>query len=309
MYHNNLMHALHKSVSTRYIHLFFVAFIAFFMVGCADQLTSSEEAASTEEAFEFDEEATVRADYPDDLEMEILLPQPGWTESVSKKASTAQVQVVHNSPDFRAYFVDVYVNGQLAINNFRFRTATPFLELPTDLEVAIAPFYSRSVKDAIATFSYDLEDGESYVVVAGGVLRQNRFNRNPENLSVSFDLFPFAPARTTANNPALVDIVAHHGSTDAPTVDVVARGVATLVDDFAFGDFRGYVTVPPASYILDVTTADGSTVAASFRADLGGLAGGAATVLASGQLTPPGFRFRLIAVLADGTVIRLPRAR
>ncbi len=93
-------------------------------------------------------------------------------------------------------------------------------------------------------------------------------------------------------------------------MDVVARDVATVVDDISYGEFQGYVSVPPAKYILDVTTSDGSTVVVSFMADLSGLGGGAATVLASGFLTPPpGPRFALLAVLPDGTVVRLPKMK
>ena len=39
-----------------------------------------------------------------------------------------------------------------------------------------------------------------------------------------------------------VDFVVLHGSTDAPTVDVIARNVATLVDNAAYGDFTDYIS-------------------------------------------------------------------
>jgi hypothetical protein len=45
--------------------------------------------------------------------------------------SQARVQVIHNSADAAAAVVDVYINGgaQPAINDFAFRTATPFIDL------------------------------------------------------------------------------------------------------------------------------------------------------------------------------------
>lgn len=216
--------------------------------------------------------------------------------------------MIHNADDPRARVVDVYVNGALALNNFKYRRATAFLDLSTELEVAVAPQNSRSVDDAIATFNFSLSEGESYVVVADGVLGDWRFEGNPEGIPIGFNLYPFAPARTAADDPALVDLLAFHGSTDAPTVDVVARDVATVVDDISYGSFQGYVSVPPAKYVLDVTTSDGSVTVVSFGADLSGLAGGAATVVASGFLTaPPGPGFALLAVLPDGTVIKLPK--
>jgi len=101
-----------------------------------------------------------------------------------------------------------------------------------------------------------------------------------------------------------------HGATDAPTVDVIARGVATLVDDAAYGDITGYISVPPAAYTLDLTLADGTTLVQSYMADLSALGGGAATVFASGFLDPSsnqnGEAFGLFFALADGTVGEFP---
>ena len=118
-------------------------------------------------------------------------------------------------------------------------------------------------------------------------------------------------AREAAVDPSLVEFFALHGATDAPTVDVIARGVATLVDDAAYGDMPPSFAVPAASYTLDITPAmDNNTVVASFTADLSGLAGGAAVVFASGFLAPMnnqnGPAFGLFAALPDGNVVALP---
>lgn len=301
-------YALKPSLQRVFAPLLTLALLVF-LVGCSDSPTAAID--DTDDApfdlstlVEVEDEEAASKQFPDDIQMEVLSDQFG---ALGKSANTAMVQVVHNAPDIRAFFVDVYVNGQLAINNFRFRKATPFLALPTDLEVAIAPFYSRSVDDAIATFDYSLEAGQKYVVVANGVLKQWRFYQNPEGIDIAFNLYPFAPAQDASADGQSVDLLVFHGSPDAPTVDVQARGVGTLIDDIAYGEYQGYLPVPAGDYVLDVTTADGSAVAATFGADVSGLSGGAASVLASGFLAAPGFRFRLIAVLADGTVLYLPK--
>ena len=69
-----------------------------------------------------------------------------------------------------------------------------------------------------------------------------------------------------------------------------------------------YLSVPPASYILDITPGNNnSTIVASFAADLSSLAGQSAVVLASGFLNPAtnqnGPAFTLMGVLSDGTVV------
>jgi len=258
----------------------FLLLFALVVAGCSDTVVSP------------DTEAV-------DGEIEALTTKAADMQYKTTGSSTAMVQVIHNSSARAARFVDVYVNGALAIDNFKFRTAIPFVELPTDLEVAIAPRNSSSVSDAIATFHFNLEPGGHYVVVAAGLLSEEP----------SFDLFPYAPARMGSGSSDLVSLLAFHGSANAPTVDVVARGVATLVDDFSFGEFQGYVDVPPAKYTLDVTLADQSATAASFKANLKGLGGGAAVVLATGLLGEQRPPFGLIAVLPNGTVVRLPQIK
>ncbi|MCB0284094.1 MAG: T9SS type A sorting domain-containing protein, partial [Calditrichaeota bacterium] len=163
--------------------------------------------------------------------------------------------------------------------------------------------------DTLKNFSLNLMAGETYVAIANGVLDPSAFEANPDGRSTAFTLFINAMAREIADSTN-VDFFVVHGASDAPTVDVIARDVATLVDDAAYGDMTGYISVPPASYTLDITPGnDNNTIVASFNADLSGLAGQSATVLASGFLSPGndqnGQSFGLIAVLASGDVVSL----
>jgi hypothetical protein len=223
------------------------------------------------------------------------------------------VQVIHNAADPGAASVDVYVDDALAIPGFAFRTATEFLPLPAgdEFEIGIAPPGSGSVGDAIATFPFTLQAGETYTVIANGVLDPTAFAANPDGRETAFGLWAKPMSRMSADDPASVEFFVTHGATDAPAVDVAAtvfgKTSALIVENAAYGDITEYIPVPPASYILDVKVAGTETIAASFLLEADGLAGGSAAVLASGFLDPTanngGEAFNLIVVLADGTVI------
>ncbi len=227
----------------------------------------------------------------------------------------AQIQIIHNSADPAAASVDVYLGPTLILDNFAFRTASPFLDVLSGIEivVSIAPPTSTSVADAIASFNYTLTDGERYVAVANGVLDPTMFAANPDGEITAFNILVKSGLELAAALPTNVDFVVLHGSTDAPSVSVYARGVAQIVPTASYSDFTDYISVPAGSYIVDITPAGATIpVVAAYTADLSGLAGGTAVVLASGFFNPAanlgGPAFALLAVLADGTVINLPVA-
>lgn len=130
---------------------------------------------------------------------------------------------------------------------------------------------------------------------------------NPNGRSRAFTLFVQALGREKALDTTKVEFFAVHGATDAPIVDIVARGVATLVNNAAYGDVTGYLAVPAANYTLDVKDSSGTVIVASFGADLSSLRKGTAVVFASGFLAPSanqnGLAFGLFAALANGTVV------
>jgi hypothetical protein len=241
----------------------------------------------------------------------IFAALPNGTVVEFPSVQLSRLQVIHNAADVAAGSVDIYLNGGLLLNDFAFRTATPFIDAPAnvDLNIGIAPGNSTSVDDTLANFTANLVNGETYVLIANGVLDPNSYASNPDGRNIAFTLLANVDAREGANS-GNVDFFVVHGSTDAPTVDVIARGVATLVDDAAYGDITGYISVPAGNYTLDLTLADGTTLVQSYWADLRTLGGGSAVVFASGFLNPSanqnGEAFGIFFALADGTVGQFP---
>jgi len=230
-------------------------------------------------------------------------------------AQTAMVQVIHNSPDPLASEVDVYLGSELILNDFAFRTSTPFVELPAGSEIVltVAPSTSTSVADGIAAFPVTLTENETYVVVASGLV-------NPLGGFTPFQQFDLKifPAALMTADPGKTRVLVYHGSTDAPTVDIVETSVPTgiLVDDISYGSFSNeYLDLPTADYVLAVQTADNSTTVQSYSAPLAtlGLEEMALVALASGFLDPsvnangPAFGL-FVSLPAGGELVELPVA-
>jgi hypothetical protein len=222
----------------------------------------------------------------------------------------ARAQFIHNSADLAATSVDVFVNGELFYGDFDFRTATPFVDVPAEVELTIdiAPA-GAGIGSSVFNTNVTLTADETYVIVANGIVSDTGYDPAP-----AFAIYPFAPAREVGENPAETDLLVFHGSTDAPEVSVWAMGGDAALFNFSYGEFTtDYLGLPTDDYVIEVRTADGSTVVAAYEAPLGtlNLEGAALTVVASGFLNPannsdgPAFGL-FVATAAGGALLELP---
>jgi hypothetical protein len=224
----------------------------------------------------------------------------------------ARVQVIHNSADAAASVVDVWLDDMLLLDDFAFRTASPFVDAPAGVEftIAIQPSNSTGPENPIWSQNYTLEDGETYVLVANGIVSPSGYDP-----ATPFDIYVYGMGREMATNGSNTDVLVFHGSTDAPTVDVVETGVGagTIVDDLSYGEFDGYLELPTADYQLSIKDESGANTVAVFYAPLEtlGLDGAALVTVASGFLNPgnnsDGPAFGLwVALPAGGGLVELP---
>ena len=212
----------------------------------------------------------------------------------------ANVQIIHNSPDPAASSVDVYVNGDLLpeLTGLDFRNATAFLEVPaeTDLEIDVVPA-GGELSASVHNQTFNLAPDENYVVVANGLL-------------ADFELTVFSGARLAADDASDVDVLVHHGSPDAPAVDVAIDGVGVVVPNISFPQFQGYLSVSPVDVELQILPAGGDTPVAVYAAALSALEGAAVTVVASGLFGDGAVEsnsFGLwVATATGGALIELP---
>jgi hypothetical protein len=219
--------------------------------------------------------------------------------------SQARVQVIHNSADAAAAVVDVWLNNTLLIDNFAFRTATPFIDAPAGVEftIAIKGPDSQNASNPIWSKNYTLAAGETYILVADGIVSASGYMPNED-----FDLEVYVMGREAANMTTKTDVLVHHGSTDAPDVDIYETGIGAglLIDDLEYSDFAGYLELAPLDYVIEVRDETGISTVASYSAPLQtlGLQGAAITVIASGFLNPAnnsnGPAFGLFVASANG---------
>lgn len=202
----------------------------------------------------------------------------------------ARVQVIHNSP---TPTVDVYANGAMLLNDFAYRTATPYIDVPAgvDINLGVGLASSRSVNDTLVNFKVKLDSGKTYIVVANGIVGNAT---RPFNLAV----YDKGIETTSAGN---VGIQFFHGSPDAPEVDILT-GNSVIFDNVSYGNFSNYISVPASTYNLAVTPSNAnSTVVARYTTgDLSFWKGKTMTVFASGFLSGGAPAFEPWVALSNG---------
>lgn len=163
--------------------------------------------------------------------------------SPAAAADTAEVFVVHGVPGLT---VDVYVDGQRALDDFQPETVAGPLDLPAGShDVAITAADAADASSPVLTATADLAAGNSYSLVA-----HLTADGTPTITPYSNDIssVPAGQARLVVRHDAA-----------APAVDVRAGGTVVLAD--VTNPNQGGLTVPAGTVSADVVLAGTSTVA------------------------------------------------
>jgi hypothetical protein len=232
-------------------------------------------------------------------------------EFLALPTSMARVQVIHNSADKAAEMVDVYLNDAKLLPDFKFRSASPFIDAPAgvDFDISIQGAGSADTSNAIWKKSYQLMSGETYVLIANGIVSGSGYDP-----AKAFDIYVSDMGREMASTSGNTDVYVFHGSTDAPTVDIHEATAGELIDNLSYGEYAdNYLELPTADYVIEVRDETAASVVASYQAPLAALnlTDSALVVVASGFLTPAnnsdGEAFGLwVALPMGGALIELP---
>ncbi len=199
-----------------------------------------------------------------------ILPN-GMVMELPEVMNTARVQLIHNSADPAIDTVDVYIEDSLLVDNFAFRHATPFMNLPAGQPylVGFAPANSTSSSDTIIAFPALFNPNETLIGLVRGVLNPGSFAPNPDGEDISLDIGGTNIGREVSATPGSVEFFVFHGGTDAPAVDVVARGVGTLFQNLGFDEATDYITVSPMTYTIDLYDSTGTNLLKAYTARSG----------------------------------------
>jgi hypothetical protein len=221
---------------------------------------------------------------------------------------------IHNSADAAVDTVDVWLltptTSLLIADDLEFRQSTGFIDAPAgiDIRICFAPANSTSIEDTLLGFGYNLNDGETYVLLAQGIISNTGYNP-----AKAFGLKVIQPTeRVLGTDSVYISIV--HGSTDAPNVDIIVRKVddeIAMVSNVEYGDDITGVMLPTNNYIIDLynnsTEAHITTVPAKLSSL--GLNDSSVVVFASGFVNTSqnsnGPAFGLFAALSNGLVVEL----
>ena len=177
----------------------------------------------------------------------VLLPPPSGMEAEMMEQEMVDIRVAHFSPDTPA--VDVFVNGEAAIEGLEFPTITDWIQLPAgSYNIAVAPAGAGIDAAAIGPADFDLPAGEYITVAAIGSLEAGTLA--PQVLVEEYSDIDEGSARVSV----------FHSIEDAPAVDILANG-APIITNLAYpgttGSNDGFfvLDVPAGTYDLQVVPA------------------------------------------------------
>jgi hypothetical protein len=155
------------------------------------------------------------------------------------QAGDACLNVIHASPDAPA--VDIYVDGAKALGDLVFGATSGWVVVPAGEHQVQVTAAGAELETAVIDADVTLEEGAAYEVAATGLLAEIEPQVYQVNLSaIGSEDEPMARVRVV------------HASPDAPAVDVAVKGGEVLIEDLAFPEASDYLSVPAASYDLEV---------------------------------------------------------
>ncbi|RNF38126.1 DUF4397 domain-containing protein [Planococcus salinus] len=179
------------------------------------------------------------------LSVAMVLVLSLFAAGVLADSHTAKLRVVHASPDAPA--VDVYVNGDLTLEEVPFKADSGYLDVPagTHTVEVFAAGSEYSEGEAVLQADLSVEAGQAYTVAAANTLESLEFVVAEDSMSVT-------------EGKAKVRV--GHLSPDAPAVDVGIIGGDAVFSGAEFPAVTDYTELDAGTYDLEIRLSDGTQV-------------------------------------------------
>jgi len=179
----------------------------------------------------------------------LLLFQFGFSNTPTKTLP-ASVQLIHASSDQQLKAVDIYINGKIFIDDFQYKSATPFISVPSNmpLMIAIARSDSQPNGKSLYNLNVTLAPEQMYVIVATGMV--SRFDYSPFK---ALQLNIFNQGRSTSGQNS-IKMLFFNAASDAPNLGLAETKVpiGVIASNVGYGEFFGYITLNTGNYQLNV---------------------------------------------------------
>lgn len=243
----------------------------------------------------------------------LVVTADGLTQSIGSSDPTddvAMMQIINNSADlnFPSGF-DIYFNGGRAVNNLRFRNATPFFGLPGDATVTI------EIKNAtggltIRSTALTVEPGRNYLLMITGVVNTAQYDRNPDNEPTDLAITINPNIRLFPSQLGVGEFVFVHGITDGPRADMEISDLPTSISGVTFGEMTGYHAISEFNVLMEMVASSGDLPTyVGHRVEIPFVLGRTFVLYAGGFLRPERNRLgepaQLMMALTDGAIVRL----
>ncbi|MEO7177085.1 MAG: DUF4397 domain-containing protein [Saprospiraceae bacterium] len=218
----------------------------------------------------------------------------GTIINFAEQQGFANVQLLQNSTEDA---VDIYLNGQLLIDDFANKTGTGFQAVIADLPVqfGIALQNSTSVLDTFLNVNVVLDANGNYLLMLNGILA------DPET-PIELTIIP--NAKTNPSNPGKMEYRFVNGTSDAPALDFTQSGVP-LFTDISYTANSGYTSQSPSLYSFKLTdTNEPDLTYGQYEAPFADYAGEVFTVFGTGILLS-GVGIQLWVLKEDGETFQL----
>jgi hypothetical protein len=193
-----------------------------------------------------------------------------------------RVRIVHASPDAPA--VDIYVDGQIALEKIAYGDATDYVTVPQGQR--LYEVYVNGTSTRVASLNATSVPGSDATVIATGFATPGK---NP-----GLRLLTLQDNLNTLDGDARAYVRFVHASPSAPTVDIYAGAPFQtvqrrdpLLSAVPFGGASGYIALPGGSYAARLTPAGTKNIAVD-----------------TGKLSIPA-RAVITAIATDGGVLLL----